>query len=455
METSPSFGPFKFKLPYGASVTLKLLFVGLLTLVLLIPALWIMALIEERQERAEGVVQEIAEKWSGRQTLGGPILVIPYTVTQTLRTSTGDERTVQHTERAYFLPEQLSITGQVEPEVLRRGIFDAVVYRSAVSTRATFKTPDLEALDVSPEHVQWSNAHFVVGIKDLGGISTTPVVSSGGITLESEPVGDIYERNNIGVHNAEPGIATNAGWSSAADFKPDVEFTLNLKGSQSLNFIPTGKATTVKLNGAWGNPSFDGKFLPETRTVTESDFSAQWNILHYNRPFPQQWTGNQNILEGSEFGVNLLVPVDQYQKTMRTSKYAILIILFTFVSLFMVEIIRKIRIHPFQYALIGAALIIYYTLLLSISEHLGFNVAYWIATAATVMLVSWYARTFLHEASHTILFSLMLTVFYAFIFVIILQQDFSLLIGSIGLFLVIALLMYFSRKITWYKETDA
>src|SRR5690606_348044 len=213
--------------------------------------------------------------------------------------------------------------------------------------------------------------------------------------------------------------------------------------------------TTVKLNGAWGNPSFDGKFLPETRTVTESDFSAQWNILHYNRPFPQQWTGNQNILEGSEFGVNLLVPVDQYQKTMRTSKYAILIILFTFVSLFMVEIIRKIRIHPFQYALIGAALIIYYTLLLSISEHLGFNVAYWIATPATVMLVSCYARTFLHEASHTILFSLLLTVFYAFIFVIILPQDVSLLIGSIGLFLVIALLMYLSRKITWYKETDA
>src|SRR5690606_15213816 len=161
--------------------------------------------------------------------------------------------------------------------------------------------------------------------------------------------------------------------------------------------------------------------------VKENDCAAVWSILHYNRPFPQQWTGNQTVLDGSEFGVNLLVPVDQYQKSTRTSKYAILIILLTFVSLFMVEIIRKITIHPFQYALIGAALIIYYTLLLSISEHLGFNAAYWIATAATVLLVSWYARTFLNEASHTILFSLMLTVFYAFIFVIILQQDFSLL----------------------------
>jgi inner membrane protein len=455
METSPSFGPFKFKLPYGASITLKLLFVGLLTLVLLIPAVWIMALIEERQERAEGVVDEIAEKWSGRQTLGGPILVVPYTVSETVRSSAGDERTVQHTEYAYFLPEQLTITGKVEPEVLSRGIFDAVVYRSTLSTRATFKAPDFESLEISPDVVQWANTRFVVGIKDLGGISVPPVVSVGGTTLETEPIADIYGRDNVSVHNASPGIASKTGWLSAADFKPDVEFTLNLKGSQTLNFIPAGKATTVNLEGAWGDPSFDGRFLPETRTVNEADFSAQWNILHYNRPFPQQWTGNQKVLEGSEFGVNLLVPIDQYQKSMRTSKYAILIILLTFVSLFMVEIIRKIRIHPFQYALIGAALIIYYTLLLSISEHLGFNAAYWIATAATVLLVSWYARTFLNEASHTILFSLMLTVFYAFIFVIILQQDFSLLIGSIGLFLVIGLLMYFSRKITWYKESEA
>lgn len=455
METPPNYTPFKFKLPYGASVTLKLLFVGLLTLVLLIPAVWIMALIEERQQRAEDVMEEIATKWSGQQTLGGPILVIPYTVSETLRNSAGEERTVQHVEYAYFLPEQLSITGKVEPEVLNRGIFDAVVYRSTLSTRAKFKAPDFAALDIPTESVQWANARFVVGIEDLGGISVTPVVSSGGTKLNTEPVADIYGRENVAVRNATPGIASKAGWSSASDFKPDVDFTLNLKGSQSLNFIPVGKETTVNLAGPWGNPSFDGKFLPETRTVNENDFTAQWNILHFNRPFPQQWTGSQKVLEGSEFGVNLLVPVDQYQKSMRTSKYAILIILLTFVSLFMVEIIHKIRIHPFQYALIGAALIIYYTLLLSISEQLGFNAAYWIATAATVLLVSWYARTFLRESSHTILFSLMLTVFYAFIFVIILQQDFSLLIGSVGLFLVVGVLMYFSRKITWYKESEA
>lgn len=455
METPPIYTPFKFKLPFSASITLKLLLVGLLTLVLLIPAAWVTFLIEERQHRAEGVVDEIAEKWSGRQTLGGPILVIPYTVSENVRNSSGEERTVLRTEQAYFLPEQLTITGKVEPEVLNRGIFDAVVYRSTLSTKAKFKTPDFTALEVAPDQVQWRNAHFVVGIEDLGGISVTPVVAVGGTSLDTEPIADIYGRENIAVSNATPGISSKARWTSAADFQPDVEFTLNLKGSQSLNFIPAGKATAVNLSGPWGNPSFDGKFLPEKRTVNENDFTAQWNILHYNRPFPQQWTGNQKTLEGSEFGVNLLVPVDQYQKSIRTSKYAILIILLTFVSLFMVEMIRKIKIHPFQYVLIGAALIIYYTLLLSISEHLGFNTAYWIATGATVLLVSWYTRTFLQERSQTILFSIMLTLFYAFIFVIILQQDFSLLIGSVGLFLVVALLMYFSRKITWYKESAA
>jgi inner membrane protein len=454
METPPVFTPFKFNLSYGASVTVKLLFVGLLTLILLIPAVWIMSLIEERQERAVSVVLEVSEKWGGSQTLVGPILVIPYTVQETRENASGTY-TVQRTENAYFLPEKLSVTGEVEPEVLSRGIFDAVVYRANVATKATFKAPDFNALGVSPESVQWTNARFVVGIKDLGGISSTPVIVSGSTKLETEQIADIYERNNASAYSAMPGIVSKAGWSSASDFQPNVSLTLNFKGSQSLNFIPSGKETKVNLTGAWGNPSFDGKFLPETRVVKENDFAAVWSILHYNRPFPQQWTGTQTVLEGSEFGVNLLVPVDQYQKSTRAAKYAILIILLTFVSLFMVEIIRKIRIHPFQYALIGAALIIYYTLLLSISEHLGFNVAYWIAAVATVVLVSWYARTFLPDSSNTILFSLMLTIFYAFIFVIIMQQDFSLLIGSIGLFLVVAALMYFSRKITWYKEAEA
>src|SRR5690606_16406683 len=387
----------------------------------------------------------------GDQTLTGPILAIPYSYTETTRNNFGVENTEPKSAYAFFLPEKLQVDGVVEPQVRRRGIFDAVVYTSTVKASASFKTPDFAALDIPEENVDWSNSRLILGITDLRGLSSTPDVRAGAQTLDTEPSADIYERSQANPA-AVSGVIARTGWSSSGDFNGTVAFDLKLKGSQTLNFIPAGKETSVSLQGSWGSPSFDGAFLPEEHVITEDNFTAKWNILHYNRPFPQQWTGNEKVLSGSEFGVNLLVPVDQYQKSARTSKYAVLIIILTFVSLFLLEITLKIRVHPFQYTLIGAALIDYYTLLLSISEQLGFNAAYWIATLATVTLVSLYARSFLHKPQHVTLFSLMLTVFYAFIFVIIFQQDLSLLIGSVGLFIVVGLLMYFSRRIVWYKE---
>ena len=227
---------------------------------------------------------------------------------------------------------------------------------------------------------------------------------------------------------------------------------LDLKGSKRLDFVPSGKTTDVKLTGTWKDPSFDGVFIPVDRTINENGFAAVWKVLHFNRPFSQQWVNTNQTLSGADFGVKLLVPVDQYQKSMRTAKYGILVILLTFIALFLVEITNKIRIHPFQYILIGAALTIYYTLLLSLSEHFGYNVAYIISSAATVALVSLYARTFMTDSKLVILFTLLLLVFYTFIFVIIVQQDYSLLIGSVGLFIIVGMLMYFSRRIQWYAR---
>jgi inner membrane protein len=248
------------------------------------------------------------------------------------------------------------------------------------------------------------------------------------------------------------GIVIKLPWQSATDFAGDVDMQINLKGSSTMSFAPAGKNTHVKLNSPWADPSFDGEFLPTTREVGPAGFSAEWNILHYNRPFSQQWIGDAQKISGAEFGVKLLIPVDQYQKSMRTSKYSQLIILLTFISLLMVEIMRKIRIHPFQYILIGAALIIYYTLLLSFSEHIGYNIAYVIATISTVILVSLYASTFLDNRKLVFIFGGLLFFFYSFVFVIIQLLDYSLLVGSIGLFLIISLIMYFSKNINWYKE---
>jgi inner membrane protein len=318
--------------------------------------------------------------------------------------------------------------------------------------------------------VQWKDAYMIFSITDLRGISENPSFTVGSASKPTEPSSDLgvsvrkflrdnnlpYAPTNGEVSDfSSNGIIAKLGWQSEKDFVGNTAIKITLKGSNRLSFNPTGKTTIVQLKGPWGNPSFDGEFLPENRTITGDAFTANWKILHFNRPFAQQWTDSGVKLSGSEFGVKLIVPVDQYQKSIRTSKYGQLIIILTFVSLFLVEITKKIRIHPFQYILIGAALIIYYTLLISLSEQVGYNSAYWIATTATVGLISFYSISFLKNPRLVALFTSLLVIFYTFIFIIVLQQDFSLLLGSIGLFLIVGSLMYFARKVKWYNETLA
>lgn len=452
------------------SITIKLMSIGFLVLILLIPSSWIESLIVERQIRSESVIQEISSKWSGEQSIVGPILVIPFIQREKIDKGKDGIEIRESVEKAFFLSEKLSIAGKVIPQILHRGIFEAAVYESELDLAATFGTPDFQKLNIAVADVLWKDAYMIIGLNDLRGISKNPTIKIGdkeltgepssqiGLTTQYKNSNDSYDSNSA-VISSENGIIADLPWLSQDDFSGVASIKMNLKGSTLLYFVPTGKTTHVSLQGPWASPGFDGSFLPSVREVNDAGFTAQWDILHYNRPFSQQWIGAGQALSGSEFGVKLLIPVDQYQKSIRTSKYGVLIILLTFISLFMVEIMRKVRIHPFQYILIGAALIIYYSLLLSFSEHVGYDFAYLIASAATVLLVSLYSRTFLQEKSlpsqrHglTFIFSFLLVFFYGFIFVIIQLQDYSLLLGSIGLFFIIGLLMYFSKSIKWYKD---
>lgn len=451
------------------SITVKLLSIGFLVLILLIPSSWIQDLMQERQLRADGVMQEVSAKWSGSQTLSGPILVIPYKVQEKIDRGKDGIEIREYTQKYFFLPEKLDVTGQVTPETLHRGLFDVAVYNSSLDIKSNFTKPDFAALNVSDNNVLWKDAYMIFSITDLRGINENLIFNVGDSAKETEPSSNLgvsvrkISRYQSETHpytvtddNAEfssSGVVAKLGWETSDDFTGNTLIKLSLKGSQRLNFVPSGKTTTVNLAGAWNDPSFDGEFLPEKREITEGGFTASWKVLHYNRPFSQQWNTADEKLSGSDFGVKLLVPVDQYQKSIRTSKYGQLIIILTFVALFLVEITRKIRIHPFQYILIGVALIIYYTLLLSLSEQVGYNIAYWIASISTVGLISFYSVSFLKSKGLIALFTTLLVIFYLFIFVIILQQDFSLLIGSIGLFMIVGALMYFSRKVSWYKET--
>lgn len=440
------------------SVMIKLFSIGFLILILLIPASWIESLINERQYRAQDVIGEISNKWSSDQTFTGPVLVIPFTQYEKVKTwekGIQKEEITESVHQAYFLPEQLTIDSKISPQVLHRGIFDAVVYDSKIKLNAKFGELNFEKWNIPDQQIHWKEAKIVSGITDLRGISENPVIQSGAKVLITEPTNDVgLIRSNDS--NVTPissrGIASTLDWASRADITTDLSMDLQLKGSEQLYFVPAGKTTDVKISGNWPSPSFDGQLLPSSREVNEKDFTATWKVLSFNRPFSQQWIDSEQSLNGSEFGVNLLIPADQYQKSIRTAKYGVLVIILAFTALFLVELTAKIRIHPFQYILIGAALIIYYTLLLSISEHIGYNAAYAIASISTVTLVALYSTTFLQKKSLSVLFTLLMSVFYLFIFVIIQAEDYSLLIGSVGLFFIISVIMYFSRKVKWYKD---
>jgi inner membrane protein len=239
----------------------------------------------------------------------------------------------------------------------------------------------------------------------------------------------------------------------SSDGKNNFEFEIALKGSQTLHVIPVGKTTDVTMQSPWQNPSFGGAFLPTERNITDKGFTASWKVLHLNRNFPQQWISSAapNISD-SAFGVELFTPNDGYQQTSRSVKYAILVIALTFMVFFFNEMLNKKRVHAFQYILIGFALCIFYTLLLSISEYLNFNWAYGIASAMTLGLVFWYSKSILGENRPAVIILLLMGLLYGFIFTIIQLEDAALLVGTLGLFVILAVVMYISKKIDWYAR---
>ncbi|MCQ6959745.1 cell envelope integrity protein CreD [Mucilaginibacter aquariorum] len=436
---------------FKESITVKLIFIGFLILVLLIPSSLIDDLIRERANRQDEMVKSIADTWSGSQMVKGPVLVIPYRKTVKFIDADKKEAMRDVIENLYILPENLKIKANVKPERLHRGMFETVVYNSSIKLTGNFSKADLGSLSLLPEQLILDKARLEFSISDLKGLKNNPMVNAAGQQLTAEPSFNAHPLFNSG-------LQANINLSNVSNGAFTFDYTLDLKGSQELHFLHLGKTTDVEVAGNWSSPSFDGRYLPDTRHIDTSGFNAKWRMLYYNRPYPQQWVVDNDLLndekkqDDASFGVKLRLPVDQYQKITRTSKYAILIVLLTFVSLFLTEVIRKNRIHPFNYILIGAAMIIYYTLLLSFSEQLGYNMAYLIASVATIALVSVFISSLLKNKGAAILFALILSVIYIFIFVIIQLEDLALMIGSIALFIITGLLMYFSRKINWDKQ---
>lgn len=416
----------------------------IIVLLLLIPSMQIQNIIHEREYTHQQAISEVSGKWGNEQTISGPILSIP--VSSKVKTIKGKdtiETITPNSEYIHILPNTLKITGDINPERRYRGIYEVVVYDAMLHFSGSFGKINTSLVDTRYKQLNLDKAIITVGIDDLRGIEEQVGINWNGNNL-------LFNPGVITNDLVESGINCIINFSSGDSSFNNFYFDLKLKGSQYLYFTPLGKTTDVMLNSVWKNPSFNGAFLPDYRKVSNTGFTANWNILHLNRNFPQIWTGTNASVKTSAFGVDLLVPVDNYQQSTRSVKYAILFIGLTFLAFFFIEIGKKVHLHPLQYILVGLALVIFFVLLVSISEHLNFNLAYLISAASVLLLIAGYSKAIFKSWQIASFVSGILVMLYTFIFVIIQLQDYALLMGSIGIFVILAFVMYFSRKIDWY-----
>ena len=433
-----------------SKVLIKGLVIGSLVLLLLIPAFFVQNVIEEREQRQKDAITEVSSRWSGRQNMTGPVLVIPY-----IKSVTDAKNKVSHFRHfAYFLPDELRIVTEVIPQERSRGIYKVILYKTIASISGRFTAPAMTQLKIAPDKILWNEAYVKMTIADVKGLNDELKLKWNDSLLTLTPQ-TLPDPTIDGMAAALPAMAGISSFSFSTNMR--------LNGSEQLLFTPLGKVTYVQVTSGWPHPSFTGNTLPEASTISDSGFTANWKSLSHKRAFPQYWTSesvNARETSGSgisieeqmrqaTFGVNLFIPVNGYQKTMRTIKYAALCILLTFAAFFLIETVNKKSVHPFQYGLIGLALVLFYLLLLSISEYTGFNIAYAIAAAATIGLIGWFVKGLLQSARLSTFLSLVLLLVYVYVFTILQLQDFALLLGSIGLFISLAVVMNFSKKISW------
>ena len=439
---------------FTQSLTFKGFIIGALILLLLIPQGMILSLIDERKERSLETIEKINDKWSNPQTICGPVLSIPYllkkTETELIETKENKkekrEKIIYESHILHISPEQLNINTNLLPEEKYYGIYKTILYKSDISLSGHFKK--LTEEDTARYNFQWDKAYLTLGLSDLKGVNNQVDFKLTGQALDVEAGGSYYS------HEKQLIMAIPNLKELYEKEKMSFHCTMNLKGSGSISFIPIGKNTQVAVKGAWNTPSFIGNFSPDSKI--ENGFTATWNVLHFNRNIPETWTDDYSYSSfyDSYFGVNLINAVDHYQQNTRSAKYALMFIALTFVVFFFVEILTKRKIHPLQYLLVGIALILFYSLLLSISEQINFVMAYLIASIATIGLITAYAHSIFKNKTQTGILAVLLCGLYIFLFVILQLEDVALLIGSIGLFIILGVIMFVSRKINFYKQDE-
>ncbi|MBN2486987.1 MAG: cell envelope integrity protein CreD [Bacteroidales bacterium] len=428
---------------WSQSITLKLILVITLSLVLLIPSSMIRGLIEEREQRKNETITEITGKWGAEQTICGPVLILPYTVL----TKQANGLTTETKEYYQVMPDKIKLSGNIDTEKRYRSIYEVLTFAGNFNITGNFSKLTDKEWPENHHSILWNEAKLVIGISDLKGITRTINMNWNGSNKKFAP-------GNAKCTLFKTGVNTTINITPDGEYQFSVSFSLN--GSNAIFINPVANESEISLSADWNNPSFDGNFLPADKTITDSGFIANWATNDMNRNYPQIIsTGSYSAhFDYQKVGVKLLLPVDAYQKSTRSVKYALLFIGLTFLIMFFAEIIGKTRIHPVQYLIVGIALVVFYSLLLALAEYTGFNQAFIIAATVIIAMITAFIHSLFKTSVITLIIALVLFLLYTYLFTVVQIADYALIIGNVGLVIILGLVMVFSKKIDWYANNQ-
>ncbi|GLH30955.1 MULTISPECIES: cell envelope integrity protein CreD [Pseudomonas] len=430
----------------------KLGTIALLILLLLIPLLMIDNLIDERQNLRDGVLHDIARSASFDQQISGPLLVVPYRKVQR-RWIDKDGQSVQETStiagHLYFLPETFDADLGVDTELRKRGIYQARLFHAQGRLSGRFQLPERWGIDKDFDDYRFDKPFLVVGISDIRGIENALELNIDNQRLAFE-AGTGLDWLRSGVHVALPQL----DGQQARGF--NYGFDLALQGTGQLHLLPVGRTSSVDMRANWPHPSFVGSYLPNRREIDDKGFSAHWQTSFFATNLEdalRQCASGGQCAEFSErtFGVSFIDPVDQYLKSERAIKYALLFIALTFAGFFLFEVLKNLSVHPVQYILVGVALAFFYLLLLSLSEHIGFGLAYGLSASACVSLLGFYLSHVLRSLVRGVGFAAGLAVLYAMLYGLLSAEDYALLMGSLLCFGLLGVFMVLTRRLDWAR----
>ncbi len=441
---------------------LKFFIIAFIMILLLIPQAFMIDLVGERAGWREQAYQSIGQSWPGEQTLAGPILVVPYHLTvnlkETVKDAKGEERETLREQTLddtlYLMPRQLQVNSKLDSTLRYRGIYEVPVYDSSLQVTGEFDNQAL--LDVLAENKDkkfvWEKPYLAVMVRDQRGIARPPHLKWKGADILFQPGSNLPGSALAGMHAKLPEMALDAPASLP------FAFDLDLNGMRAMNFALLSEDSDIKLAANWPSPSFNGELLPVKREVTEQGFTAEWRASSFSfnvsGAMEQCRKGDCASLLDRAVGFSLMQPVDVYQQSERSIKYALLFIVLTFGVLVLFELLKKLRIHPVQYTLVGFALMVFYLLLISLSEHLAFLLAYALAGLASTGLLTLYFGAILNSRKHGLLLGSGLAGLYALLYMILQAEENALLMGSLLIFAVLAVLMLATRHFDWYALTE-